>query len=310
MKNTLYAFGLIIAFIGNAQAVTVVPTLNTASVTSTTFKFTATLNSPLIKGYSVKVDYGKGLKTMNCSADTCTLLSNSLPVGTTATYKIGIYNGNVPQGSTIDGNYVITSDAVPAPTSGYSKISNVGAVLFDNAELGSNPNDWACTRDNKTGLIWEVKTNDGGLRHKDWTYSWYEPDASKNGGFEGNLDTPYRMPSCGTASNCNTYAYKNTVNAKGLCGAKDWHLPTRDELITLVSCSDGEYNPNGSGCTNYDSVTRPTINTTYFPNTSSDWFWSSSPSDKDINYAWLVVFSYGYWDVSNKHHGDNVRLVH
>lgn len=308
MKNTLYALSFTIALIGNAQATTAIPTLSTGNVTGTTFKFTATLTAPLMTGYFVKVDYGKGLKTMTCSTTTCTLSVNSLPAGANAIYKIGIYNGNILQGSTIDGNYVITSSATPAPTSGYSKISNTGAVLADNAVLGANSNDWACTRDNKTGLIWEVKTSDGGLRDKDWTYSWYEPDANKNGGFEGNIDTPYRMPNCSTTKNCNTYTYKNSVNKQGLCGAKDWRLPTYKELMTLVACSDDKYEAD-NGCTNYDSVTRPTIDNTYFPNTASDWFWSSTPSEQDINYAWLVVFYYGYGDVSNKHHGDNVRLV-
>ena len=28
-------------------------------------------------------------------------------------------------------------------------------------------------RDNVTGLIREVKTDDGGLHDKDWTYTWY-----------------------------------------------------------------------------------------------------------------------------------------
>lgn len=309
MKNALHTLGLVIAFIGNAHAVTIVPTLNTGSVSGTTFKFTATLNAPLITGYSVKVDYGKGLKAMTCSAKTCTLSSNSLPAGATALYRIGIYNGNVLQGSTIDSNYIITSTTAPVLTSGYSKISNAGAVLADDAKLGANPSDWACTKDNKTGLIWEVKTDDDGLRGKDWTYSWYEPDASKNGGFEGNIDIPYRMPNCSTDHDCNTYAYKNAVNSQGLCGATDWRLPTKDELMKLVVCSDDKYEANGTGCTNYDAITHPTINTTYFPNTSSDWFWSSSPSADDVNYAWLVVFYYGYGDVSNKHHGDNVRLV-
>ena len=43
-------------------------------------------------------------------------------------------------------------------------------------------------RDNVTGLMWEVKTDDGGLRDKDWTYSWYNPDATTNGGSAGYAD--------------------------------------------------------------------------------------------------------------------------
>ncbi|MBP8283259.1 MAG: hypothetical protein KAX46_05010, partial [Chromatiaceae bacterium] len=53
----------------------------------------------------------------------------------------------------------------------FTKIANSGNALPAAAALGSGANDWACTRDNVTGLTWEVKTNDGGLRDQDWTYS-------------------------------------------------------------------------------------------------------------------------------------------
>lgn len=38
-------------------------------------------------------------------------------------------------------------------------------------------------------------------------------------------------------------------------------LPTIDELKTLVYCSDGKYDTDGS-CANYTSVAKPTINET------------------------------------------------
>jgi hypothetical protein len=51
-------------------------------------------------------------------------------------------------------------------SSTYTKIANNGANLPDSALLGTGPTDWACTRDNRSGLLWEVKTADSGLR--DW----------------------------------------------------------------------------------------------------------------------------------------------
>jgi hypothetical protein len=91
---------------------------------------------------------------MTCSAKICTLSSNALPIGvSTATYKIGIYNvKNVLQGSTSDGTYVIVFNPA-TPVSNYTKIANDGSELSDSTKLGSNPTDWACTKDNKTGLI-------------------------------------------------------------------------------------------------------------------------------------------------------------
>ena len=56
------------------------------------------------------------------------------------------------------------------PETGYTKISNDGIILADQSQVwdynGSEPagTQWSCVRDNDTGLYWEVKTNDGGLR--------------------------------------------------------------------------------------------------------------------------------------------------
>ena len=126
-------------------------------------------------------------------------------------------------------------------TFSYTKIANDGSELKKDAKLGTAPKDWACTKDNNTGLIWEVKTDDGGLRDKDWDYSWYKPEGD-NGGNAGYTDTTYTTSNCSTKDNCNTYAFTNAVNKQGLCGANDWRMPTRDELQGLVSCSDGKYN--------------------------------------------------------------------
>ena len=270
-----------------AQATEIVNT----SVTGTTFKFTATLDAPLMTGYKVKIDFGKGgLKAMTCFAKTCTLSSNVLPSGvSTATYKIGIYNNNVLQGSTSDGTYVIspttaiTTSTSIKPTEGYTKIANNGSVLSDSAKLGTAPTDWACTKDNKTGLIWEVKTTDGGLRDMNNSYTNYTPNYDPN-----NL---YNAPT-------NANGFVTAVNLQSLCGKKDWRLPTNAELKGLVVCSDGKYDTLAEGdvggiCTNYSSVIRPTINTTYFSNTISSVFWSSSPLALNSNGAWSVNFSYG-----------------
>ena len=89
------------------------------------------------------------------------------------------------KGELLNGTY---TNSFLVTASGYSKISNSGSVLPDTATLGSGANDWACTKDNKTGLIWEVKTDDGGLRDKDWYYSWYKPNGDNGGdvGYRGS----------------------------------------------------------------------------------------------------------------------------
>jgi hypothetical protein len=266
-----------------------VPAITKSVSAGTTFKFTETLSEKLPTGYKVKIDLnnGKGLVAMTCSGTTCTLSSNALPKVDTSMYKVGIYDAKgVLQGTTTDGSYVIVSTV----TTGYTKISNSGAVLSHTATLGNGENDWACTRDNKTGLTWEVKTDDGGLRDKDWYYSWYKPSGD-NGGSAGYTDTTHEAPNCSTKDNCNTDAFTNAVNTKGLCGKNDWRMPTKEELMKLVVCSDGKYDTDGS-CTNSESVAQPTINSTYFPNTLY-FYWSSSPSAYGSGSAGNVDFIYG-----------------
>jgi hypothetical protein len=233
------------------------------------------------------------------------LSSNALPKVDTSIYKVGIYDAKgVLQGATTNGSYVIVSTV----TTGYTKISNSGSVLPDTATLGSGANDWACTKDNNTGLTWEVKTDDGGLRDKDWTYSWYKPSGDNGGNSGYTDDTTIKAPNCSTKNNCNTDAFTNAVNTQGLCGKNDWRMPTKDELKGLLVCSDGKYDTDGS-CTNYISVVQPIINTTYFPNTLPEWYWSSSPVAGDRGSAWGVNFGNGFSNHGNKDLNLFVRLV-
>ena len=288
-----------------------IPTLIEASATGTTFKFATKLSEKLPTGYKVKINLnnGKGLVAMTCSGTTCTLSSNALPKVDTSIYKVGIYDAKgVLQGATTNGNYVIVSTAVTVTTA-YTKISNSGVVLPDSATLGSGVNDWACTKDNKTGLTWEVKTDDGGLRDKDWYYSWYKPSGD-NGGNSGytDIDKSLGTPYCSTKDNCNTDAFTNAVNTKGLCGKNDWRMPTKEELMKLVVCSDGKYDTDGF-CANYNAISTPTINSTYFPNTLDDGYWSSSPSAYSSSFAWYVHFGLGNSGNDNKLANSFVRLV-
>ncbi|AHK79076.1 hypothetical protein M911_07785 [Ectothiorhodospira haloalkaliphila] len=169
----------------------------------------------------------------------------------------------------------------------YTKISNDGAELPASAELGNGPNDWACTRDNVTGLIWEVKTSDGGLRDRINTYTWYQPDGP-NKGNPGVEDGG----SC-VGSACDTHSFAQAVNAQGLCGATDWRLPTRDELRSIA----------------HQGRTDPAIDEAYFPNTRSSDFWSASPYAVDSDRAWRVRFHYGNGTWGYKSTLNRVRLV-
>lgn len=167
--------------------------------------------------------------------------------------------------------------ASSVPGRDYTKIANDGSELAAGASLGTGASDWACTRDNITGLIWEIKTDDSGLRDKDHRYTWYDTDTSINGGTAG---TEAGTGCSSTLTNCNTTAYRDAVNAAGLCGATDWRLPTGKELQALV---------------HYGASAAPSIDGSWFPNTVSvsGYYWSGTSYAPNASFAWNVNFNFG-----------------
>ena len=165
------------------------------------------------------------------------------------------------------------------------------------APLPASASGWSCVRDEVTGLVWEAKTDDGGLHDRDDRYTWYEPEASRNGGDAGSESgsTACSGYTAGDpATYCNTRAFAARVNSAGLCGHDDWRLPTRTELRSIVDLSR----------------INPAIDTAYFPNTLSNYYyWSASPSAAYSSYAWIVSFGYGYDGYSSKSGSSHARLV-
>lgn len=151
----------------------------------------------------------------------------------------------------------------------------------------------ACEQDNVTGLTWEVKIDDGGLRDKDWTYTWYSTDSSTNAGNPGSAGTTAACSNTLSGQNCNTADYIAAVNSAGLCNHADWRLPSREELLSLVNAG----------------TSNPAIDTNYFPNTPASSFWSASSYVSVPAYAWSVSFVDGYANAGIKANTDAVRLV-
>ncbi len=158
----------------------------------------------------------------------------------------------------------------------FTKISSSGA------ELPASSTSWSCVRDNHTGLLWEVKTDDDGIHDKNNTYHWGgltalgRDHSSKEGIYYDDWNILVNEANSGS----------------GLCGFTDWRVPTKEELHSIVDYSR----------------TNPTIDTTYFPNTPTAPFWSSSPNALNSDNAWLLNFSHGN-DSYNRNSSYRVRLV-
>ncbi|WP_162811500.1 DUF1566 domain-containing protein [Vibrio cholerae] len=176
----------------------------------------------------------------------------------------------------------------------FTKISASGELLaiqdvaWDDSGSEAAGSQWSCVRDNVTGLIWEIKTSDGSLRSMNHTYTWYNPDDTRNGG-----DPGIQNGGACSGSNCDTHDYVQAVNSLGLCGADDWRMPSRKELLSIL----------------HHGFANPAIDSGYFPNTPPVFFWTSSPSAQNSNLARVLSFSDASALFDNKSGTYRIRLV-
>ena len=181
--------------------------------------------------------------------------------------------------------------ALPAKTGG-------GAAGFDFTALDAGGNDTAtgshaCVKDNVTGRTWEVKQAGANtdLRYTGHAYAWYDSSHPSNPGSQGANTCNGTLP----GSLCNTQAYAAAVNAAGLCGQTGWRLPTRRELLSIAH--------NGA-------ASAPSIDTTYFPDSQSNWAWWTSDTYEPVPAgAWIVYFYGGDSNAFSKALTYSVRLV-
>ncbi len=97
----------------------------------------------------------------------------------------------------------------------------------------------------------------------------------------------------GSATTHNWQLALDEAQSSTVAGYNDWRLPNHKELLSIVE----------QRCYN------PSINTTYFPNTSGSNFWSASQHAHYSGSAWFVNFSRGYSDYYGRYSSQSVRLV-
>ena len=179
----------------------------------------------------------------------------------------------------------------------FTKLDSQGQALLDQtASYTTTP--WSCVKDNVTGLTWEIKTDDDGLHDLDWTYSWYNPDSTKNGRNPGVESNGVCNTTSDTAS-CDTLKYVQTVNAENLCGANDWRLPSANEMISLFHYNYNQYTP---AATDLDPNYFPyRLQSTYWTSTSTaNLFGGVSNNAWTINFRSRTAYPYGDKSVNNR----------
>ncbi len=131
-----------------------------------------------------------------------------------------------------------------------------------------------------------IDNNDGTITHKTTGLMWKKCSEGLSG---ADCAT-------GTAAKKNwTEALEtaDTANSSNAAGHNDWRLPNSIELGSIVE----------------GACYFPAINLDIFPNTISDYYWSSSPSASGNANAWGVYFYFGYDNYGNKNVKRRVRLV-
>jgi len=91
------------------------------------------------------------------------------------------------------------------------------------------------------------------------------------------------------AKDVNHEAAEKAVQTLG----EGWRLPTIQELFTLAD----------------HSREIPAIDTTAFPDTENDWYWSSTPTAWNPSAVWVVFFNCGLVDNSHRDDFACVRAV-
>ncbi len=181
----------------------------------------------------------------------------------------------------------------PDPTDGYAgfsftKLDASGVPLIDQS-VNYDITPWACVQDNVTGLVWEVKTKGldtiTNFHRFILTYKWGGDTAIGKG--HPNSQGPYY-----DVGGWN--ALVQGSNTEILCGFNNWRVPSVAELSSIVNKGTSD----------------PAIDTNYFPQTQSNWYWSSSPVANNSGNAWAVDFiNGGDSDTVSRFNDFHVRLV-
>ena len=275
-----------------------------ADATTSTYTTPATSSANNNESFTVVVTNSHGSATSNAAILSVNVpagigtqpAAKSVVVGDTATFSVtatgtGPLTYQWKKGSTVLAGATSSTYTTPATVIGDNGAvftvvvtNRLGTATSSNATLSVFASRYAlvpkavgtytkeeCVKDNTTGLVWEGKTaSPATSRLGTSTYTNYDSTSSAQKA-DGTNPTQTEID-----ASTNSIGYKNAVNTSALCGFTDWRLPTKEELEGILASS-------GS----------PRIDTTWFPNTQANAYWSSSPYVGYSDYAWLVHFGNG-----------------
>ena len=135
------------------------------------------------------------------------------------------------------------------PPPNYTKLDKYGHDLPDTATK------WSMVRDNIHGLIWEAKTDDGSIHDMNNRYLWSDTNSAsseKISGIPGNIT--------------DTKGFISLLNSTQFGGFSDWRIPNVDNFQSIIKETNFFYF---------------TIDSFYFPNTLTSYYWSYSSSTTD-----------------------------
>jgi len=175
-----------------------------------------------------------------------------------------------------------TNDGVP----GAVAVPDDGTLHFG-APLRFVDNGDGTVSDLNTGLMWEKKSDDGGLHDQDNIYRW-----TSELGFEQET----------------VWDWVNDVNTEGgagFAGRSDWRIPNIKELQSIV---DYEH-VTPAVVTTFNGGCVPGCSALSCSCTSVFNYWSSTTAASSASFAWVVVFDSGAVDFNSKESERFVRAV-
>jgi hypothetical protein len=135
-----------------------------------------------------------------------------------------------------------------------------GAALAQDGTYGSGVGQPSYTENKVSGVLVTVDNRTGLM--------WITNPA------DAGMDATYTWPLALAACEASTFA-----------GYSDWRLPNARELMSIVD---------------YSKSVGPTLNAAFFPNTHSNYYWTSTSYAPDPTLAWYVDFSAGYVHLDTK----------